>query len=737
MKLILFYIYIAIAVLCIAKRGGGSGKPDRTSCTVDGNECAESETCMIKEGNDTGFCFIACTNDDECGDRESCLIKDTEESGVCKRQKKQKHNQCETDAECTDDGESCIFNEDGTKGRCGTSCTSDADCPADEECAEDFGVCKRSRPDFCDSNDECDEGFVCELFAEDRRALKKDKAGKCVESEPEFRRILGQGCSTNEECQEGESCILKAGKTQGRCGVICTSNGDECGEGETCRIKGDENEGVCKPEPVTCTADIECAEDETCRMEGETGVCKRAKKERPASFSLCETDTDCDTGLVCKQFSMEDRRVLKKGGKPKPDAVGKCVEPERRSLKREEREKCTSDDDCTVEGETCNFKNDDDTEGCCRAPPTVCTNDEQCEEGQGCNDGVCRRAKKNRPVLCDVDADCEEGFVCQLFPESEDRRLLRKRPEAAGKCVEAEERRILKPAGSVACSDNSECNEEAGEVCSTKGYCRVPPTVCTEGGEECAEGEVCKIKGEQTEGVCKRQKPEPVTCTANGNECDEGEFCKIKDEQNGVCRREKPEPVSCTVDGECDEGEFCKIKDEQSEGVCKRTKKEKPAFCEGNEDCEEGLECELFTEDRRFLKGEKRPEAAGKCVEPDARRILKKGGKGKRAKCSATSECKDGETCIMPEGKERGFCGVVCSSNEECSESETCRMKDDESEGVCKRERPAPCDANDDCEDGMICELRAELGDRRFLGDGAKPAGKCVEPSFRIVRRKM
>merc|ERR1711997_936436 len=138
----------------------------------------------------------------------------------------------------------------------------------------------------------------------------------------------------------------------------------------------------------------------------------------------------------------------------------------------------------------------------------------------------------------------------------------------------------------------------------SEGRCGIPPTVCST-NEECDEGEECKIKEGNTEGVCKRErgdkpedrrrlggkkgnKPKGPSCTSDDG-CVGDEICMIKDgETDGRCGVPR---TPCTNNENCEEGEECRIKEGNTEGVCKRQRVDKPRCTSSDECAVEGEIC--------------------------------------------------------------------------------------------------------------------------------------------------
>ena len=114
-------------------------------------------------------------------------------------------------------------------------------------------------------------------------------------------------------------------------------------------------------------------------------------------------------------------------------------------------DECTTNDDCP-EGQVC--QNGD----CVTPEPEPCEADEDCPEGQVCENGECITPE---PEPCETDEDCPEGQVCE-----------------DGECVEPE------PA---ACEADEECDD--GEFCNGTETC--VEGECQAGTAPCTADQVC------------------------------------------------------------------------------------------------------------------------------------------------------------------------------------------------------------------------------------------------------
>jgi hypothetical protein len=178
---------------------------------------------------------------------------------------------------------------------------------------------------------------------------------------------------------------------------------------------------------------------------------------------------------------------------------------------------CETDEEC-AEGELCD-------EGECVPALPDCEADGDCAAGEVCEAGECVPA----PPDCEADGDCAEGEVCE-----------------AGECVPAPPE----------CENDGDCAE--GEICESNECVPAPPECENDG--DCAEGEIC----ESNECV-----PAPPECENDGD-CAEGEVCEsnecvpglecTEDAECGeleICESNECVSVECKVDGQCDDEDDC------------------------------------------------------------------------------------------------------------------------------------------------------------------------------------
>lgn len=195
------------------------------------------------------------------------------------------HAECETDADCAEEGAECVeeFEDcgsgDGTdagtssampsasseaerKGSCEpvrvcrvpppprpeNRCTSEADCPAGFDCTDigaEHDVCKPAWMTACDAENPCADGFACRRQWPGAGAVHRcvpPSAWGCVEGDP-------------EECPSGYTC---------RTTVMDLCRGDDSNCEVEPRYIGRGHGGTCRPDRDPCGDEAPCEEGSTC-----------------------------------------------------------------------------------------------------------------------------------------------------------------------------------------------------------------------------------------------------------------------------------------------------------------------------------------------------------------------------------------------------------------------------------------------------------------------------------------
>ncbi len=285
-------------------------------------------------------------------------------------------NECEVDADCGGemicvqgeywnvcqyDGDPCQSHEDCEFGyRCNTNlaypvceyaseCVTDADCSAINVCAtvENWKECRlNTSPDFCQSDNDCPEGFYCETVIAGY--------GTC--------RSLNE-CFSDDECPEYFECISNGDYLECVETVPCQRH-EDCGFGYRCVVAQPRN--VCEY-ANECATDADCGNFEECQPDGNWTVCNY-------SFpSMCSSDNDCQRDEYC-DFIL--------------GPIGNCVS----------RNQCYADEDC---GDGLICENNGEFNECVPAQQQSCWFDFQCQDGWQCADGVCK------PIYAGMCTDIE------------------------------------------------------------------------------------------------------------------------------------------------------------------------------------------------------------------------------------------------------------------------------------------------------------------------------------------
>lgn len=231
--------------------------------------------CHPKDGDRCGYCddsgCYGCDGDycwpienPQCNDEVTCGVNEICTEFGCA-------TMCSFDADCNL-GENCL-----PEGYCGPVENPEIRCATDEDCGNGT-ICEMSETlgyltctPGCQSDDECQEGYVCA------------SCGRCV---PEDNPVCGD---SKVFCDSNDDCGSKVCSVDQKCALTCDIGDPLCPTGQIC------SEGVCidDPAPVspecvfshqcessqvcintychdTCTADGQCGYGEFCDL----GVCK-------------------------------------------------------------------------------------------------------------------------------------------------------------------------------------------------------------------------------------------------------------------------------------------------------------------------------------------------------------------------------------------------------------------------------------------------------------------------------
>lgn len=350
---------------------------------------------------------------------------------------------CESDADCGE-GRVCEMFSGETLGLCSIACTTHADCPPGNVCFVD--TCYP----YCQRDDECLSG-LCDPYS---RACNKG-------ADPPGAGLYAS-CVRDDDCRSG-SCDADTG----RCTTLCLVSEQDCPEGAVCvGVFFEEDVGVCHPRCVDGSCEdpgLECrdagtpAGEQVCMApEGGAGCMGRA--DGNTDGRVCGCDDDCLPGTLCAE---EDT-----SGQP----GGMCLR------------RCEVTTDCPDESTVCNG--------------VYCT--PSCSEDSDCGPGPRICSGRQCMPFCTTDADCAAG-TCNPY---------------SGDCEPVPTDGLEMGA---ACSADEECRSEiclmAGRdvgVCSS--FCRVS-------AQTCPDGAVCAGDGLDDTGICYPPCTDTTDCPAGGWVC--------------------------------------------------------------------------------------------------------------------------------------------------------------------------------------------------------------------------
>jgi hypothetical protein len=724
------------------------GDPCTVATTCDQGGCKGGLQLACDDGNPCTSDFCAATNAQSdckhtavpdgtgtCSDANACTTGDTCKAGKCQGQPGV--CECQTSADCKDDGNLC----NGVPQCVGSKCVADPAsvvvCPASSnpcvavQCVPATGVCIEqsagagkvcSDGNACTAGDTCGIGGNCvggqAVLCDDGVPCTKDGcdvAKGCI-AEP-WPASAGIPCDDNNTCTFGDVCD----------GGACTAGKNAC----QCQTDAD-----CKPldDGDACNGSLVC-KGGACVSDGKTVVCKASsdpctatacdpKSAQCVSFakpegSACGSATACTSGGQCKGGACVGAVVgdCSDGNACTKDACGPtgCTHTPAAGQTCDDGNPCTNGDQCNAGGQcqgganTCQCQTDAD----CGPSGASCTVN-KCDQAAG----KCQQVQKPQGTACDDGNACTFNDVCQ-----------------GGACA----------GGSVNCADNNPCTDDScdaksgcthasnaapcddGDACTTgdqcgDGSCKPgTPTCACKSDADCKDdGDLCNGVTQCLGNVCKPKPGSVVTCdpklaplcTSNlcnpnsgkcvlvsipdGTPCDDGtlctsdNFCKtglctgkntICDDGN-ACTEDSCDPAKgCVfvvkVGLPCSDGNVCTDDACDSAGKC--ASKPNTTICDDGNPCTQGDLC-----------------SAGKCV----------GGADVCAECKTAADCKDdGNLCNGTPMCQGGKClagsPVSCPSSNDPCQSSAC----DPASGVCIETKASgtACDDGDACTGPGVC----------------------------------
>ena len=689
--------------VCFPEADGYCGLPceDNSPCTVFHPlyVCGNDQRCQKPSG-------LQCNLNSDCSDGEACHRSTDETTAICSAS-------CLTgDFSLTGD-EYCDFILEGTVcqevfgGSCRNPCSSTPECQAIDsnlECSNDGHCIPMEVDKSCNEDNDCAQGFVCHHDWH----VKDDTLGTCG-SNCELGGPVGENgamLSGNEYC----GALFEDGKCNEYFGYRCQA---PCADDNACAFYSLDavclNSNVCRSLATieSCTESDECPLSETCHTYVGAGTCAAdcgVGDEGGIDNGFCNALSPgfiCQEqlGNVCAPRCVEDAFCQIEDATYTCRGDGECISPDNPTV-------CTTNDDCD-EGDICHTEVPG---GACLPSCTTglneVTGDSFCSlyttEGALCygnegglcipkcaNDDFCRQvdpawtcdvalglcSKPYVPQSCSSDTECPWGMACHSLGAG------------MGEC------------GNL-CESNADCPaiETNLRYCSSNGACRLfdeRTSPCTE-DSDCDVGLVCHLKDES--GICAPSCALQTDCFASlGTNfiCDDDGYC-----QRGTAASWG----SCSVPADCAFGFSC------VEEICQPDNPQQYAPCNEDADCaagyvcndilrlktcqpacEEDLDCNAFAPGLLCAQDQH-------CVSQGT----------VNTPCQDNEDCSYGEACHdLSEGKE---CGQPCAGDAEClafGAGLLCY-----NDGQCRAEDVSnqACASDVDCLPGKVCHIDAAGG---------------------------
>lgn len=492
----------------------GPCESEQGDCDSD-SECGTDLVCVNNVGATYGFTYYT----DVCVEVEEgeCPVSENSSDycalcGPCE----EGEGDCDSDAEC-ESGLICVDDYSGTLDICRAPIDPDEeDCPLAEghyDYCGLCGTCEEGEGD-CDSDADCDSGLVCMSdvgayygWAEDVDVCRKPGETPCPRSPGDYDYCVvcgpcddGAGdCDDSDECAEGLICVSDVGTEFGWAADVDVCR-QECpvspGDADYCRLCGPctEGQGGCSSDDECASTDLACVEDagayfgfppdtkvcvgtDSCsQLLGDYSYCSVCGPCEEGEGD-CDSDLQCDTGLVCTHevgpdygFGWDVDVCLPRAPEECADLLGEDGYCNECGPCGEMEGDCDSDDECE-EGFYC-ISNVGDDYGW---DPTidVCLprDEDACSDMQGDWDycrlcGPCDQGEGD----CDSNDECRVGLVCSS---------------------DVGESYGLDEAADV-CEINPECPNLIGDddFCSICGPCLEGQGDC-DSDDECSPGLVC------------------------------------------------------------------------------------------------------------------------------------------------------------------------------------------------------------------------------------------------------
>jgi len=441
------------------------------------------------------------------------------------------------------DGKEC------SEGKCidAQGCTTDDDCIDEQSCIG--GVCAHGYVTHCIVDQECPEGYECNLeeqcvLIEEEPVMELQKCSSCISERPYDVSVWeGENCAIDEiknreeilSCQKGSYCI-ENGKLGTQCVLEPLDSWSQIYDAFS-RIFIWAN-WLNKIIPVPIGEDQEAASggrfwqagmnsvadglsqvDNAINAESSQNLADLAN-EQDGGITFCNENIDCGPNEICEIIRDTEPEY-------QPDNNGICRARSEPNPTQKIGDFCLNDAECIdgiCQNQSCRCSHEGESLGC-QSSETYCLSiGSQCvdkKEGLGdcshnyeclnnlCTDDVCS-------IYCNSNAHCASDERCNIEREI----TCPYNMPNCGTCMpRPPEPEQPKKAGGATCSDNTECL--SNNCLNGKCTCNVL------GPASCGTGKYCPSTGSGSQ--CVDKKMEGLPCTANyeclNNQCISGQ-CK-------------------------------------------------------------------------------------------------------------------------------------------------------------------------------------------------------------------
>ncbi len=399
-------------------------------CTRGGPQQCISGICLMDDA--TGWCSVACEEDDQCPVGFECLPDDDCLWACRHASTPPPSNACESDRDCID-GRVCtpVWNQVSEIWE--TRCIASLPCslPAGASCVDTqqrcfSGLCSSDGycTSVCSADYQCPESFLCTSHEQNLLPNLPEATFRACGPMETAKFGIGQICTGgDEDCTSG-MCL--SGQQYGptpMCSLDCVPGQAGCPDGFVCsNVSQDIFACLAAIAGGQCSHDPDCDVNEICTLDDVgLSICSTPNPGGSPPGEACWTSAMCSSGIclpegVCSSLckSAQDcwdgawcntKRWFRPDGRSVWESL--CV-PEPGSMSP-----CRRDADCFV-SEVCRPGLNEfhaGLAGRCSTPGPggafwqVCENSRQCADGVCLSLGFCSS-------LCEQDEDCPEGYSC-------------------------------------------------------------------------------------------------------------------------------------------------------------------------------------------------------------------------------------------------------------------------------------------------------------------------------------